>query len=67
MNAHEEIPIRNTLKELDYQQTPTPIQDDNTTATRFIHKQIKKRRSKVIDMRFYWLQGRQQQQQFNVH
>ena len=67
MNAHEAIPIRNTLEELGHNQPPTPIQVDNTTAVGFIHKQIKQRRSKAINMRFYQLQDHQQQQQFNIY
>ena len=54
--------MRKSLEELDYKQPATPIQVDNATAVGFIHKQIKQRRSKAIDMTFYWLQDRQQQQ-----
>ena len=53
MNAQEAVPMRNTLEELGHHQPPTPIQVDNTTALGFIKKQIKQKRSKAIDMRFY--------------
>ena len=43
------------------------MQVDNTTAVGFIHKQIKQQQSKAIDMRYYWLQDRQQQQQFRIY
>ena len=67
MNAQEAVPMRNALEELGHHQPPAPVQVDNTTAVGFIKKQIKQRRSKATDMRFYWLQDRQQQEQFNMH
>ena len=62
LNSHEAIPMRNTLQELGHKQPATPMQVNNTMAVSFIHKQIKQRQLKAIDMRFYWLQDRQQQQ-----
>ena len=44
--------MRKTLKELDHKQLENLIQVDNATATGFIHKQIKQRLSKAIDMIF---------------
>ena len=38
LNAHGEIPLRNTLEELCHKQPATPIQVDNTTDVGFIHK-----------------------------
>ena len=67
LNSHEAILMRNTLQELGHKQPATPMQVGNTKAVGFIHKQIKQRQSKAIDMRFYWLQDRQQQQQFSVY
>jgi len=55
INCQDAIPIRNTLFELNYLQPPTPVQVDNTTAVGFINKEIKQKRTKSIDMRFYWL------------
>ena len=45
-------------------QPPTPIQVDNTTAQRFIDGTIKEKRTKSIDMKYYWLKNREQQQEF---
>ena len=66
-NAKEAIPIRNTLKFLNHPQPPTPVQVDNTTAVSFANKELKQKRSKAIDMRFYWLQDRVEQKQFHVY
>ena len=65
--AQESIPIRQCLEELGHKQPPTPIQVDNTTAVGFMTKTIKQKRSKAIDMRFYWLQDRCEQGQFKIY
>ena len=46
-------------------QPPTPIKTDNTTARGIITGTIKQKRSKAIDMRFYWLKDRFEQKQFD--
>ena len=65
--AQESIPMRQCLEELGHKQPPTPIQVDNTTAFGFMTKTIKQKRSKAIDMRFYWLQDRCEQRQFHIY
>ena len=65
-NAKEALPLRQTLKFLGHPQPPTPIQVDNTTAVGFANESIKQKRSKAIDMRFYWLQDRSRQNQFKM-
>ena len=67
MTAQDSIPIRTTLEEMGHPQPPTPIQVDNTTAVGFANKTIKQKRSKAIDMRFYWLQDRCNQGQFIIY
>ena len=64
--AQESIPIVTSLEELGHKQPPTPIQVDNTTAVGFANREIKQKRSKAIDMRFYWLQDRCDQQQIKI-
>ena len=59
INCQDAIPIRNTIIELNHPQPSTPIQVDNTTAVGFINKEIKQKRTKSIDIRFYWLQERE--------
>ena len=64
INCKEAIPIRITLAEMGRPQPPTVITLDNTTAVNFINKNLKQRRTKTIDMRYYWLQDQQAQQFF---
>jgi predicted transposase YdaD len=39
---------------------------DNSTATGIANHSIKQKRSKAIDMRFYWIRDRVQQGQFHI-
>jgi hypothetical protein len=66
-NAKEAVPIRTTLAEMGHPQPPTPIQTDNSMATGFANEKIRQRRSRAMDMRFYWLQDRIRQNQFLVY
>jgi hypothetical protein len=67
INGKEAIPLRQTLIELNHPQPPTPIQTDNSTATGIVNKTVKLKRSKAMDMRFYWVQDRIDQQQLKVY
>jgi hypothetical protein len=66
-NLREGVPLRITLREMGHPQPPTPVQVDNSTANGFANKQIKQQKSKAMQMRFYWIQDRVQQKQFNVY
>ena len=55
MNAQEAVPLRRGLIEMGHPQQATPLKTDNSTATGIANKTIKQKRSKAIDMRFYWL------------
>ena len=67
MNAQEAVPMRLSLEELGHKQPATPLKIDNSTATGIINNTIKQKRSKAIDMRFYWLRDRVKQGQFQVY
>ena len=67
LNGQEVIPIRTTLAEMGHPQPPTPMQVDNSTAEGFANDTIKQKRSKAIDMRFYWIKDRTRQGQFLVY
>jgi hypothetical protein len=67
LKGQEALPIRVTLAELGHPQPPTPMQTDNSTAAGFAKDTIKQKRSKAIDMRFYWIKDRVQQKQFLVY
>ena len=67
MNAQEAISIRNCLIEMGHPQPATPLKTDNMTAKGIIAGTIKQKRSKAMDMRFYWLKDRYDQGQFDIH
>ena len=66
MNAQEAIPIRQCLEDLGHPQGPTPINTDNATAHGIVNNTMKQKRSKAMDMRFYWMRDRIGQNQFKV-
>jgi hypothetical protein len=43
------------------------METDNTTATGYSNGTIKQKRTKAIDMRFYWIKDRVKQGQFDVY
>ena len=60
-NCKEASSIRITLEELGHPQPATPIRTDNTTAAGIANDTVKQKRSKAIDMRFYWVRDRVRQ------
>lgn len=66
-NARDAVPLRITLIEMGHPQPPTPIQTDNSTANGIANGTVKQRKSKAMDMRFYWIQDRIRQKQFHVY
>ena len=48
-------------------QPPTLMQLDKYTAVVFFNKTTKQKLSKAIDMRFYWIQDREAQEQFKIY
>jgi hypothetical protein len=58
INAKEGAVIHTTLEELGHKQPPTPMQTDNTTVTGYRNGTIKQKRTKAMDMRFYWIKDR---------
>ena len=66
-NAQSALPLRQALMDLGPPQPPTPIRTDNSTANGFLNESIKAKRTKAIDMRFYWLIDQMNQNQFTVY
>jgi hypothetical protein len=64
--AKDGVLCRTILKEMGHPQPPTPLQVDNSCAVGIVNNTVKQRRSKAIDMRFYWLKDRECQMQFKV-
>ena len=67
INAQEACGLRTTLIEMGWPQPATPITTDNNVAQGIINGTVKQKRSKAIDMRFYWLRDRVEQGQFIIH
>lgn len=67
INAKVGISNRIALLEMEHPQEVTPLEMDNTTAHGILTKQLMTRHSKMIDMRFFWLRDRNNQQQFNIY
>ncbi len=65
-NAQKAAEFRNILHELGYPQTPTTIMIDNTVAEGLAADTINAKRSKSMDVRFFWLRDRIRRGQFAV-
>ena len=66
-NAKEACPMRVTLEELGHPQPATPMKVDNATAVAFANDTMKFKRTKAIDMRFFWIRDRVKNNQFNIY
>jgi hypothetical protein len=53
--ARETIPHRQTLISMEWSQPKSLIQMDNSTAAGVTNKTVVPRRSKMMDMRFWWI------------
>jgi hypothetical protein len=65
--SHDCVPLRIALEEMGHPQAATPIQTDHACAAGIANQTVKQRRSKAIDMRFYWIRDRIKQGQFIIH
>ena len=66
-NTKEVTPLHTTLAEIGHPQPPTPVLVDNSTAVGLANDTVTQRRSRAIDMRFYWVCDRINQQQYHVY
>lgn len=66
-NAKDGCMLRTTLIDLGYPQPATPIEADNACAVGLANDTVKQRRSKAIDMRFYWVKDRVKAGQFLIY
>jgi hypothetical protein len=57
-NGKEACPLRIALEEMGHPQPATPMATDNNTASGIATDTVKQKRSKAIDMRFYWIRDR---------
>ena len=66
-NGQDADHMKIALEEMNHLQDPIPMVTDNSTASGISNKTVKQRRSKAIDMRFYWLQDRVEQGRFLIY
>ena len=64
-NRQTDAPLRITIKKLGSTQPPTPIKTDNSSAEGYHY--FKKKRSKAMDIKFYWMQDRVRQKDSFVY
>ncbi len=64
VTAKEMIPHGQTLIDMGWPQPKCPIQTDNSTAAGVTNNTIVPRQSKMMDMRFWWLQCHESKNQF---
>jgi len=67
VNTRKAIPFRIALLEMGHPQATTPLETDNDTAYGILTSTIIPKRSKAIDMRFFWLWDRENQGQFKLY
>jgi hypothetical protein len=67
INAKAAVSMRQTLEELGHLQPRTPIQTDNSTAFALLTSKILQKALKAMDVRFYWLGCRENQQQYRFY
>jgi hypothetical protein len=64
--AQDVVQHRRVLHDLGYPQPPTLLRMDNTVAIGLALGTINAKRSKAMDMRFFWIIDRIKQKQFTV-
>ena len=65
-NAQNIMHIRHLLHSIGHSQPPTPLKTDNNTASAFVNKTLRQRKSKSWDMKFHWLRDRELQRLIRV-
>ena len=66
-NGQESLPLIRALNEMGHPQPPTPFQTDNYTAYGIVNSSIRQRKSKAMDMRFYWVQDKCTRGEFVIY
>jgi len=66
-NAKDGCMLRNTLTDMGHPQPATPIQADNACAVGLANDTMKQKRSKAIDMRFYWVRDKVKDSTFVIY
>ena len=65
-NAQEAVILRTTLEEIGHKQPATPIKTDNSTAAGIINNTIKQKKSRSMEMKFFWVKDKVKENQFVI-
>ena len=66
-NGQDALPLIHALHEIGHPQPPTPIQTDNSTAAGLANDTVKQKRSKAMEMRYFWIVDKVDANVFNVY
>ena len=66
-NGQDAYPLRVALEEMKHPQPPTPMQTDNSTASGLANDTIKQKRSKAMNMRWFWIRDKIHANIYNVY
>ena len=66
-NGQDALPLIHALNEMGHTQPPTPIQNDNSTAAGLANDTVKQKRSKAMEMRYFWIVDKCDANIFNVY
>ena len=67
VNCQRGAALRISLEEMGHHQPPTPVVTDSATSDGFVNDNIRQRKSRAIDMRFYWVRDRVRQGHYIVY
>jgi hypothetical protein len=65
-NCQKGAELRITAIEMGHDQPPTPVATDNSAAEAVLNGTAKQRKSRAVDMRFYWVRDRIRQGHFHI-
>ena len=66
-NGRDALPLIHALTEMGHTQPPTPIQTDNSTAAGLANDTVQQRKSKAMEMRYFWIVDKVDENVFNVY
>ena len=67
ITAQEMVAMRQTLQEMKWPQTKSPLQIDNAAAAGVVNNTIVPKKLKTMDRRLHWLRFREAQGQFRYY
>jgi hypothetical protein len=66
LNCKQATIFRLTLEEMGHPQPPTPVHCNNSTALGIVNNTVKRQRSRLMEMRFFWVADGVEQMKFDI-